>query len=73
MGGRGGIVDELENNWGVNFTTWSPAKVPKKTQTAFDKMIRNDITGYQLHGIFSAGTHSNMVALSDASDYELDR
>ena len=73
MHGASCVVDELENNWGVNFTTWSPSKVAKKTQAAFDKMVRVDIAGYQLHGIFSAGTHSNMVALSDASDYNLER
>lgn len=68
-----GCVDELENNWGVTYTQYVPTKAARKSQINFDTLIKKTVPGFQLYSVQAAGTHSNAVALQDASNYQLPR
>jgi hypothetical protein len=62
--------DEMANDWGVDYVRITD-KLPRKTFDDFDVLIRQSVPGFKLDKILAAGTHVNMDALQQASDYNV--
>jgi hypothetical protein len=64
------LQDEMANDWGVDYVSFTN-KPPRKSFDDFDALIRQTVPGFKLDKILAAGTHVNMDALHQASDYNV--
>ena len=66
------VHDELENNWGTQVFLNEPIRTPNKSMVQFDALVRQSVKGFKLFKVQSAGTYANMIAVEDATEYNID-